>query len=145
MKKKQQLKILSEVIQIQHDTENLLIILSWDLRSCDCVRIVTEVQEYLTSSIKTIDFIDDGLQTWDSSLLLILYDILRLARHNQVSYDCSHLPQNLQDLLDLAFAVDRRPPQKTSKKQDFLENNFILWLKHNFFKLYVKDFKWKQW
>lgn len=122
MVSKQYHRSLIKGIDIKYEKENLLILLSGDILGVECVAPVSEVRKFLESDTKKIQFIDNGIGEWDSSLLLILYDILRLAKYYKIAYDCTKLPQNLQDLLHLAFAVDRQPTKKTIEQHNIVEN-----------------------
>ena len=64
----------------------------------------------------------DNLQNWDSSLLVVLYEGVRAAKEADVAYDVSGLPQNLQDLIRLAFADDRKPTHGGLLKMPFIES-----------------------
>lgn len=81
-----------------------------------------EISDVLKKRPQICRFIDDGITGWDSSLLLVLYETMRLAGKLNIPCDTKSLPQNLQDLLNLAFAVDRKPAQKLENKESFLEH-----------------------
>lgn len=71
--------------------------------------------------VKKLQFIDDGIESWDSSLLLPIYELIKFANAKQIKYDISSLPQNLQEMVKLAFAVDRKPSHGTQNSYGFLE------------------------
>ena len=75
----------------------------------------------ILASVKKVLFVDDGINGWDSSLVLVVYDILKPTIANGVAYDASALPQNLQELIKLAFAVDRKPSHGGEEQDSFLE------------------------
>lgn len=57
---------------------------------------------------------DPALQ-WDSRLMARLFLLVRHCREETIATDTSALPDNMQSLLELAFAVDNRPePQPSS-------------------------------
>ena len=58
---------------------------------------------------KFIRVVDDGLQKWDSTLVVILYHLAKTAKIKKREYDFSSLPKNLQTLIGLALEVDRKP------------------------------------
>lgn len=58
---------------------------------------------------KFIRVADDGLQKWDSTLVVILYHLAKTAKIKKREYDFSSLPKNLQTLIGLALEVDRKP------------------------------------
>lgn len=78
-----------------------------------------KIQQNLTPQIKTLKFIGKDLKNWDSSLLLIITETLRLVRNKNISSDLSGLPQNLQRLIHLASDVTR-PVRFSENPQDFL-------------------------
>ena len=71
--------------------------------------------------LRQIVFYDNGLGQWDSSLLLILYNVQKALKDKDVKIDVSDLPVGLQKMLELAFSVDRKPPHTKRKKFHFLE------------------------
>ena len=58
---------------------------------------------------KLIELTDNGIGEWDSSLVAVLYEIIRYAQENKVKCVYKSLPKNLRDLIRLAFADDRKP------------------------------------
>ncbi len=64
-----------------------------------------------------IVFDSKHLKNWDSSLVVILYNLIQMSMKRDIVADTSGLPIGLQRLLILAFTVDRKPPvtRKTSK------------------------------
>ncbi len=83
---------------------------------------IPQINDNFFNTIKKILFIDDGIKSWDSSLVLVIYDIIKPAIAKGISYDVSSLPQNLQELIKLAFAVDRKPSHGGDEQDSFLEN-----------------------
>ena len=69
-----------------------------------------------------IKLLDNGLEKWDSSLLLFIYETRRLAQNTHIECNYKNLPQNLQDLINLAFAVDRKPEHNKTRKWPWIEN-----------------------
>lgn len=61
------------------------------------------------------------LETWDSSLVVVLYTLKKIALERGISFQSSTLPKQLNSLLDLALTVDRKPPQRNDETPDFLE------------------------
>lgn len=64
----------------------------------------------------------DGLQKWDSTLVVVLYGLAKEAILRQQKYDFSNLPENLQRLIRLALEVDRKPGKEGNGRKAFLEN-----------------------
>lgn len=66
-----------------------------------------------------VDAID--LKKWDSTLVVILYNLAKDASLRQQKYDFSKLPENLQRLIKLALEVDRKPGKEKQNHRPFLE------------------------
>lgn len=75
---------------------------------------------------------DKGIGKWDSSLLVILYDLIKYLP--KVKVDTSDLPDGLKRLLELAFSVNRHPNTPKKTKISFLEQlgDFGLKIKSSF-------------
>ena len=65
---------------------------------------------------------NDGIQSWDSSLVVMLYHILQVCHHRDITTDMTQLPAGLNHLLTLAFSVDRKPTQTQPKRWPFPDN-----------------------
>lgn len=79
------------------------------------------LRNLLTSEIKEIYFEAKELSDWDSSLLLLIYDIKLICNEGKITCNLNGLPKNLQDLVDLAFAVDRKPVHDVKDELSLLE------------------------
>lgn len=69
------------------------------------------------AALSRLCFDTERLETWDSSLVNVIYKLARLSRRAGVSLDLTGLPEGLRELLSLADAVpphedevDRGPP-----------------------------------
>lgn len=62
-----------------------------------------------------------GLGRWDSTLVVILYELAKRAERQKISYDFSSLPENLHRLVSLALEVDRNPPSPPDRTTPWLE------------------------
>lgn len=63
-------------------------------------------------NIQRVGFNTAVLQRWDSALLTFLVRVIDYAKHNRISVDQSGLPEGVQRLLKLAYAV---PEHKRAK------------------------------
>lgn len=72
-------------------------------------------------SISKIIFATENVEKWDSSLVILLFDAIKEAKKYSIVYDISSLEKNLQELLVLAFSVDRKPPADKQQKEDVFE------------------------
>lgn len=71
---------------------------------------------------KEIKVVSGGLQKWDSTLVVILYGLAKIARQKNKDFDLSALPDNLQKLVHLALEVDRKPSRDSGKSYPWLES-----------------------
>ena len=106
------------------------IVLNGDVLGHDSDDIVRQIQNISSDNIKNITFDAQALGMWDSSLLVVLYETLRMAQANSIKTDVSGLPKNLQDLMKLAFADDRKPTHGDSQfswLESLGKGTFDLW------------------
>jgi phospholipid/cholesterol/gamma-HCH transport system permease protein len=70
----------------------------------------TEVEQAIDDheGLSRLCFDAGSLETWDSSLINVVYKLARRSRRAGVTLDLSGLPEGLRDLLDLAEAVPPR-------------------------------------
>jgi phospholipid/cholesterol/gamma-HCH transport system permease protein len=66
-------------------------------------------------------FAAQNLGQWDSGLTALLYQVALAAEQAQVPVAWNGLPKNLQQLLKLALAVDRKPVLAQAEKRGCLE------------------------
>ncbi len=78
------------------------------------------LKQVQASKIKTIDIDATHLGQWDSSLVVILFKMMQRARKEGIPVHLNMLPAGLQRLLNLAFAVDRKPPKHHTVNEEFL-------------------------
>lgn len=71
---------------------------------------------------KEIKIVTGGLEKWDSSLVVILYELAKIASRKNRNFNISSLPENLQKLVYLALEVDRKPRREEKKPYSWLEN-----------------------
>ena len=72
-------------------------------------------------NIEKIIFDAKDLQKWDSSLVAILFKLALVCQKNNIVIDWSSLPKNLQQLVELALKVDRKPTVSKDIKIPFFE------------------------
>lgn len=106
------------VITAQNDS--LSVIFSGNVLGCESAEAVQKIQNSIQPNIKQITIKAENLGQWDSSLLVILYETLRIAQAGKIKADIKGLPKNLRDLMQLAFADDRKPTHGGSE-YSFLE------------------------
>ena len=114
-------KSLTEKIKVFPEKDTLIIEALGSISNLNCEDILQNIQDRLSPKIKTIKFIADNLKEWDSSFLVIIYDTIRLAKVQKLEYDLTKLPDNIRALIDLAFAVNRKPSKKMPEKRGIIE------------------------
>ena len=103
------------------DDDYLVVSLFADIVGYNSEILLRDLPEVLADkSIKGVKFDSQKLKEWDSSLLLIVYKSVQCAKANHKEYDLNNLPKSLQDLVNLAFAVDREP-SRTLEDLPFVE------------------------
>ena len=108
-------------IEIEREGENLNICLKDDFVCYDYdVSKIFSIMD--TGKISQVYFLDKGIKSWDSSLLLPVYEVVKSAKLKNIDCNINDLPHNLKELLNLAFAVDRNPSHGNNEDTDFLEN-----------------------
>ncbi|MBR6663205.1 MAG: ABC transporter permease [Alphaproteobacteria bacterium] len=101
----------------------LKIILNGDYLNYDdnnAKAVLREKVSKLKSQIIEIDA--SHLGKWDSTLVVVLFELYRVAQHKGLTIEANNLPQNLQKLINLALAVDRKPSKSDDKKLPFFDN-----------------------
>lgn len=61
------------------------------------------------------------LKRWDSTLVVILFQLAQIAKTRQIPFKVSSLPVDLKQLLELSLAVNRHPMHDEDNQEDFLE------------------------
>lgn len=61
------------------------------------------------------------LGQWDSTLVIILFGLRKIAVTHQKNFELRNSPQNLERLINLAFSVDRKPAQPETSSGNFFE------------------------
>ena len=80
----------------------------------DSNEAIVKLQTLLQDNAKVLNIKADDLCEWDSSLLAILYAGIQTAKAKQLVINMESLPKNLQDLVNLATAVERKPTRNTN-------------------------------
>ena len=102
-------KVKKEIDITQTEKNTLTVTISGEVVNQNVESPLTVLRSLLKSEIKKISFKEENLKNWDSSLVLLVYEIKCLCAENNIKCDISDLPHNLQDLIALSFAVDRKP------------------------------------
>ncbi len=82
-------------------------------------------------TVRNIVIQNDGLKQWDSSLVVILFQLAQIAKRHKKTYQTKTLPVGLNRLIDLALTVDHLPPAVEREPIDRLsrigEKTLIVW------------------
>lgn len=71
--------------------------------------------------VQLLELVGTSLGRWDSTLTVLLFELVGRARQRNIKIQTQNMPDNLMQLVDLALSVDRRPEQKKNSKEPFLE------------------------
>ncbi len=115
--------ILGRVMAWQwvRDKNVLTLFLSGDLRKFDGE---AELDGLMTDLAKFRKISVNGkkLENWDCATAALLYKLVREAKQNKIAIEYDEIPDGLEQLLELAGAVEYKPePVKQNIKTDFLE------------------------
>ena len=109
-------------VALHTDNNCLAICFSGNFQQFDGAAVLNKIHSAVKKNIQCVYFSASGLNKWDSSLLLLIFDTIKQAKKQNIPTDTSSLPQNLQDLIRLAFEVDRSPTKTDDNNLGFIEN-----------------------
>lgn len=75
----------------------------------------------IKKGLKSIIVNGKKLGKWDSSLVSILFELEKNAKQNKLKFELNDIPEGMERLLNLAFAVNSFPSPKTPQPYGFLE------------------------
>lgn len=111
-------------MKLDYTVENkqIKIILSGDYQQFDDevakAEIFTAIEK---KSVKEIIISGKNLGKWDSTLVVVLFEISRVAQSEGMEVNASDLPDNLKRLIVLALKVNRKPALPQSQDLPFLQ------------------------
>lgn len=103
------IKPTCEPIDIIKEGHTVYMILCGNVQNLNGEGYIKSLKSLLKGDVETLQIKCDNLGQWDSSLLAIIYEAIQTAEQAKIKTDIKNLPKNLHDLIDLAFAVDRKP------------------------------------
>lgn len=104
------------------EQNTLRIILAGDYLACPDDQAAAELSSRLNQpDFKQVTIDAARLGQWDSSLVAFLYQLIRQAQAKALNINYSALPDNLQRLLNLAQAVERKPSPAARQTPPWLE------------------------
>lgn len=104
-----QIKTQNKISIVRTEDDALVAAINGDVVNQNIEEPLAYLRDSLKSKANKVSFTAENLKNWDSSLVLLVYEIKRLCAESNIKCDISNLPHNLQDLIALAFAVDRKP------------------------------------
>ncbi len=102
------------------EQQKLTVVLSGDMRRYDNQSKIAETMAAVARA-KEIRFEATGLRDWDSTTAAVIYRLITREIKPKTKVITESLPKDLQRLLALALAVDRKPAQPTTNKGGLLE------------------------
>lgn len=108
-------------VEFEFSGKTLNVNLSGSFIERDISDFLKQANNYFQKPINEVHFKDRGIDNWDSSLLLLIFQIIGTAKNKDIKYDTSDLPKNLQTLENLAFAVNRKPVHNNDDSVSILE------------------------
>ena len=109
-------------ISFDYAGKQLNVLLGGSFIDYDVARVLKNSQNITDKKPAEIFFKNDGIETWDSSLLLVVFQIMKNAKAAGLQCDISDLPENLQNMINLAFAVNRKPSQHDEETASIIES-----------------------
>ena len=100
---------------------NMQVAIAGDVVEYNSQDILQKIAQLIAQNPRKVTITAARLGEWDSSLLLVIYETIRMAKAANIAYDVTALPQNIQSLISLAFAVDRKPSHNSNNQGGFLE------------------------
>ncbi len=111
--------------ELKSDRELLIVLVGdWNLEEPEAPLdgVSARVREN-SRSLERVSFNTSQLGRWDTSLLIALVAVRKLAQANNLNFDDSDLPKGARQLLDLAFSVPEREDARRPKEhQGFVFN-----------------------
>ncbi|MBR1825799.1 MAG: ABC transporter permease [Alphaproteobacteria bacterium] len=114
-------KEMENELILERTGDDMNIIAAGSILNYDSNAFLRQFQSELSAGTQKIRIAAQNLQQWDSSFLAVLYGVVGQAKEKSIACDLSGLPQNVRDLIDLAYAVDRKPTHGGASKLPFLE------------------------
>lgn len=112
---------IMEKIKYNIQQNQVRIVLDGDYTGYDDISAVQKITAALDKkSVNEVNIDASALGRWDSTLVVVLYEICKIVRRRSLKMDLSSLPKNLRQLLNLAFSVDRKPEKHGSMHIPFL-------------------------
>ena len=116
-----QINQINKPIDIGIKEKTVYVAVHGDVAEYSSEEDLRQIENFVQQGARQIHFMNDDLGVWDSSLVLLVYETVRIAKNAKIEADLSELPVNLRDLVNMAFEVDRKPQQKEANCNGILE------------------------
>ena len=83
--------------------------------------VLSDLLSEINDKIQKVNFIDEGILDWDSSLPSVIFQIILFLKDKNIAYFIDKLPRNLQKIVELAFSVQGKNNADPTKKEGFFE------------------------
>ena len=104
-----QINQINKPIDIGIKEKTVYVAVHGDVAEYSSEEDLRQIENFVQQGARQIHFMNDDLGVWDSSLVLLVYETVRIAKNAKIEADLSELPVNLRDLVNMAFEVDRKP------------------------------------
>ena len=105
-----------------HITDNTLsLTVSGDCIDYDNEAEKSGLNKALSHKLSHITIEAQTLKKWDSTLVVILFNIMQVATHKKIKVSLFHFPKGLERLLNLAMTIDRKPDKPAFIQESILE------------------------
>jgi phospholipid/cholesterol/gamma-HCH transport system permease protein len=106
----------SPTADLQRSGEQAKLVLAgdWSLRARKRVHAESILRD-LPSDVRSIRCETTGVKSWDSSLLVLLWEVDEWCKAHQIAFAADDLPKEISSLINLANAV---PEQQTGRKTE---------------------------
>ena len=114
-------KQISKAVEVSSNGTTLQVLVQGDVVDYDIQNVWQQIKAAVRSEITTIVFEPNNIQAWDSSLILLVYETIKISKDNNITVKIDALPKNVQDLVNMALAVDRKPEKDGGAVKSLLE------------------------
>lgn len=116
-----QTKQINKAVEVITKGTTLQVLVQGDVINYDIQTVWQQIEMAVAQKISKIVFKSDNLKAWDSSLILLVYETIKISKDSNIEVEIAALPKNVQDLVNMAFAVDRKPEKNRTAVKSLLE------------------------
>ena len=108
------------MIEFNKNENQTIVIIEDEFVNYDNRDEISKLFEMISSS-ELVVFNKKDLTKWDTTLVSLLFQIAIFVKEKKIDFDISKMPENLQNLVNLALKVDRNPTPEELPKYDYIE------------------------